>query len=406
MLTQFEKPQVDNNLNQNNSNSGIAMDTEESNAGKVFDGDSGIENMETDEASAPIELDRAELDAIEEKSKFKEIETCISRILDAFWHDDCAGQIIVPETASCYKDFQDENGKYDFENLSFQIITEIVMQYFDCKRIDYKIMSDHNYTSTPIRISNFNQLNSSSSLNQMELDRNCPGPMLKPHNLPNHGACSYLIQAYARCCVEQSRYSSPKMVKKFGNAIVSAIYPIKVQIVRTVILILNGTLFYRTTAAKTHRSILLDLFYANSVPCDFVRHLIEETYKDQRNMLKIFGTLLNNLFTDMQAKMVGKRIDVAPIAILCLLLSITVNSHPDGIVRPICNIVSKIYNFYPTLCTESPGREIAKVSYLGPFLSISVFSEENSKLFEEEDDEMKTTLGIGYQSVSIGFYFS
>ena len=75
LLTQFEKPQVDNNLNQSNANNSTAMETEESNIDKAFDGDSGIENMETDDASAPIELSRAELEAIEEQAKSKEIET-------------------------------------------------------------------------------------------------------------------------------------------------------------------------------------------------------------------------------------------------------------------------------------------------------------------------------------------
>lgn len=368
--------------------------------------DSGIENMDTDELSLPVIIETTkitpiEMEALNEALRVQEIEICLSRVLDAFWNDQCKGQIIVPETASCFKEFILEDGSVDFESLAFQIITEIVMLYFEGKRVDFKNSWDHNYlTSTPHRSDTFD---TSAGSSQMELDTNCPGPMLAPHNLPNQGACTYLIQAYSRCCNEYDRYNSTKNLKKFGNSVLNLIHALKEQIIRTVILILNGTLSNRSysTSAKVHRSVLLDMLYEDAMPSDFLRHLTAEAYCDHNNMSKIFGTLLNNLFTDMQAKVVGKKIDVTPISILSQLLNITISGNTEGIARPFCNLVSKIYNFYPALCTDIPGREIAKVSYLGPFLSISVFSEENPKLLEDEDDDQKANLSIGLQSVSL-----
>lgn len=409
LLTEFEKQRIENNLNQNENVTTNQMETDEGHVlEKGCDGDSGIENMETDEmpaTTAPFDVQRtvSESEELNETIRIKEIEICISRILDAFWTDHCKGQIIVPETASCYREFVDDHGSVDFENLAFQIIIEVIMQYFEGKRVDYKGTWE-SYSSTPIRSSTASQMDagvSAGSSNQMELDNNCPGPMLAPHNLPNHGACSYLIQAYNRCWNEHDRYNGPKYIKKFGNSVLAIIYSLKEQLVRTVILILNGTLFHRPTpSSKVHRSVLLDLLYEDAVRPDFLRHLTEEAYKYPKNMSQIFGTLMNNLFTDMQAKVVGRKIDITPINIMSQLLNISINGNPDGIVRPMCNIVSKIYNFYPALCTETPGREIAKVSYLGPFLSVSVFSEENAKLFEDEDDDLKANLGVGLQSVS------
>lgn len=353
---------------------------------------SSVEQMETDEAPPAVQRTTSETEEIDDVQKTREIEICISRVLDVFWTDHCKGQIIVPETASCFSDFVDDStGTIDFENLTFQIITEVIMQYFDGKRIDYK-NGGHAESS-----------GAAGSSSQMELDTNCPGPMLAPHNLPNQGACSYLISAYNRCWTEHDRYNGNKYIKKFGNTVLSIIYPLKEQIVRTAILILNGTLAQKppATTAKLHRSVLLDLLYEDAVPSDFLRHLAEEAYKEPKNMTKIFGTIMNNLFTDMQAKVVGKKLDLTSIDLMNQMLNITINGSPDGMVRPICNIVSKIYNFYPALCTETPGREIAKVSYMGPFMSVSVFSEENPKLFEDEDDEMKVNLAGGMQSVSV-----
>lgn len=410
LLTEFERQRIENNLNQNENVTTTLMETEDIPiaASETIEKDSTttkttkdkeastVESMETDDTSSVtggtttgVQRTISESEELDESQKIKEIEICISRVLDAFWTDHCKGQIIVPETASCYADFVDSNGLVDFDNLTFQIITEVVMQYFDGKRIDYKATNNSGGWET-----------TANKSNQMELDNNCPGPMLAPHNLPNQGACSYLIQAYNRCRTEYDRYNGPKFVKRFGNSVLTTIYPLKEQIVRTVILLLNGSLTPQPVAVKSYRSVLLELLYENAVPTDFLQHLVEEASKEPKNMAKIFGTIMNNLFTDMQAKVVGKKLDLSPIEILMQLLSIKINGA-DGVLRPICNIVSKIYNFYPGMCTDTPGREIAKVSYLGPFLSVSVFSEENPKLFEDEDDDMKTNLASGMQLVSM-----
>lgn len=407
LLDEIEKQRIENTINQNIESAPETttqnMETDEIVLSIVADprtndGDSGIENMETDDVTTVV-VTPAIVDVEAEIGiKLKENETCLSRILDAFWSEQCEGQIIVSETADCYKEFIDATANaIDFDGLSFQIITEIIAQYFDGKRIDFK----NSHTSTPVHVkSRRKQTNDlENDANRMDTNElNCVTPNLVPHNLPEHGACTYLMQAYQRSCIEYERYNSVKNQKKFGRFVLTMIFAVKWQLIRTTVQLLNGA-FATRSSSKSYRSVLLDMLYDETIPFDFLRHLVEEASHNGDNIGKTFGLLFNNLFTDMQSRVVGKKIDMAPINVLSQLLDITITVPGGTTQRPFCNLVAKLYNFYPRLCTNTPGREIVKVSYLGPFQSLSVFSEENPKLFEDVDDDWESNLGITLQTV-------
>lgn len=411
LLAEFEKQHNESKANQTVApmkSVNVSMETDDINftSDKPGDGDSGIENMETDEVPALVSEDRTKtvIQEVDEKAKHSEIEICLSRILDAFWADHCEGQIIVSDAAEFYKDFiNNKTDSINYDDLAFQIILEIITQYFEGKRIDFKKNPD-NHTSTLIRQKTDcgNTLLSNETIHMDTTDINCGVPSMAPHNLPDQGACSYLIECYIRCCSEHDRYNGVKNLKKFGNSVLAVIYSLRTQIVRSAILILNGSIRnVSTPSPKAHRSVLLDLLYEDAIPSDFLRHITEEAYQEPENMQKIFGTLVNNLFTDMQTRVMGKKIDIAPITALYQLSNITIiNSADSSVARPFCNLIAKIKNFSPPLCTGTPGREIAKGSYMGPFLSVSVFSEENPKLLEDDDDDVKSNLGVGLQLVS------
>lgn len=405
LLDEIERQRIENTINQNiesasETTSGQNMETDEhiqSNIDqRASEGDSGIENMETDDVTTVVVVPvDAEVDAA---IKQHEIEVCLSRILDAFWSEHCEGQIICSETADCYKDFIDaDTNTINFDDLSFQIIAEIIAQYFDGKRVDFK--SPH--TSTPVHAKSRRRpaVDSDADTNRMDTNElNCVAPSLLPHNLPEHGACMYLNQAYQRNCDEYERYNSAKNLKKFGTAVHTMIFAVKEQLIRSAVRLLNGA-FATCSGSPSYRSVLLDMLYDETISFDFLRHLAEEASRNGNNIGKTFGLLLNNLYTDMQSRVVGKKIDMAPINVLSQLLDITINVPAGTTQRPFCNLVAKLYNFYPKLCTDTPGREIVKVSYLGPFQSLSVFSEENPKLFEDVDEDWESNLGITLQTV-------
>lgn len=51
--------------------------------------------------------------------------------------------------------------------------------------------------------------------------------------------------------------------------------------------------------------------------------------------------------------------------------------------RPVCSLITQLKQFLPTTCTQAAGREITRTSFMGPFLSVSVFAEDEPKVAEK-----------------------
>lgn len=338
------------------------METDEN----CYDGDSGFENMETDECAPVRPIDDV---VVTEKESIDERTICISRILDAFWDDCCEGKIIVSETA--FNRSEDSSGSgIDYEDLSSQILVEIAMQYFDGKLIDLKDLPETDKL-TP----------STSDVSD------CPVPMMRPFNAANIAILKYFIGAYSRCEQETLKYSDAKFIKKFDNAVLNVISNVKLQIIRyTIQLVTDKMRLSSTDSIKTYeKSPLVKLLLRNEIPPDFLRSIVSEAAKAPADFNIFFNELVNILNIYMQCKrMPGSKLCVAPIIALNELVNVTLIDEPN--VRPICNLIAKKSNFYPTLTTDFQGREITRTSYLGPFLSISVFSEENPLIL---DDDLK-----------------
>lgn len=408
LLDEIEKQRIENKLNQNTpkemtelTKQDVEMESDDNSPSKSGPGDSSVENMETDELPPAVESSltaKAPIDyALSQEAKEREAETCLSRILDASWIDHCEGQIFVSETAAFYKEVVvDEMNPIQFDDLSFQIISEVVVLYFDGKRIDFKASGSDSTTKSLISTST-----TSTEPERMDTgEPNCMTPNLKPHNLPDHGALTYLIQSYLRCCNEQDRYNSARNRQKFDMIVLDVIFQVKKLLITSAKLLLSGTMVKQlrsSTHAQTYRSILLKMMYDDAVPLDFLCLLVEDSHKDPKVFDKIFGTLVQNLYLDMQSRVVSKNIDTSPINILKQLLDITI----DEKIRPICNLITGLQSFCPTLCTGTQGREIVKLSYLGPFLSLSVFSEENPKLAEDVDENWEEQFGSSLRMVCL-----
>lgn len=303
----------------------------------------------------------------------------------------------------------------DYDDLVSGALIEIFMQYFDGTRIDLKkSQSDHSMTTKTVEtnkpLSSFADASTSDQLNTDQASCSS-SPTMKPFNPSDQAIIKFLIGCYDRCSGEASNYSDPRRIKEYGQYILELIERTKQQIVQYSVLVLDRTIKLpanRTISPQNkyrERSPLVDLLYDSDIPSDYLQMIVSEAHKTQASMQQIFGTLVNNLFTDMQSKIIGPRINVMAIQALNELFNVTLLQEPS--VRPICNLVGKLYNFYPTMVTSMPGREITKTSFLGPFLSVSVFFEENPQLV---DDEIKTSSveldrnSVGLQSVSSRLY--
>ena len=148
------------------------------------------------------------------------------------------------------------------------------------------------------------------------------------------------------------------------------------QIFLTTTLVLTDRIYENLNIALD-QSALLELYYQDRVPDDFLFEFINVCYEKTQDFEFIFSQMLRGLFMGMQRNLCSPTIITHHMELLSKLMGAKV-----GAARPLCDLLAKQMNFLPPLCTQIPGREIVKCSYLGPFLSVSFFAEENVRFAE------------------------
>lgn len=347
---------------------------------------------------------------------FDEIEICLSRILNAFWIDHCDGQLFVSETACIYKSMQNSKIKMNYEDIVSSSLIEICTQYLNGDRIEkkdhpnWKVWTAGIHNDMPELFSTFKCDNdrSSSTAAQGEYDldgttsaeaitnakknssgnsnntaeqqtqdtSSCSSPNIMSFTPGDISALYYLIECFLRTENEFQRYSG----KENYHELINCIHMAQKHIISHSILLLNQTINVNGASKNftSRRSPLLQILYDAKLPDDYLRQLITESTKNPEHMNNIFGRLVTNIYMEMLTLVNGTCISPHTLRALNKLLSVTSYAEPN--VRPICNLVAKKYNFYPKVFSDMPSREIVKTSFLGPFLSMSVFYEENARI--------------------------
>lgn len=340
------------------------METDEN----CYESGTGVESMETDDTHQPTPKG-SENQFQPETPTIDERTLCLSRILDAFWDDYCGGKIIVSETA--FNRSEDHsNESIDYADLASQILVEIAMDFFDGRLVDVKDSPEND------------KWPASTSSDA------CPVPMMRPFNPANDAVLKYFMGAFTRCEQEVLKYNDVQSLKKFDSNVLNMISNVKQQIIRYTIMLLTNKLrpMAKDSIKHSEKSLLVKLLLQNDIPPDFLRCIASEASKKPSDFNMIFDEVVNNLNIYMQCKTTtDSKLCVTPIFALNELLNVTLIDESN--VRPICNLIAKKKNFYPILTTEFTGREITKTSYLGPFLSISVFSEDNPRILEDESKQ-------------------
>lgn len=369
--------QQENVLNQNVENVPSEADTNRMETDENCDETVAVvEKMETEDIHH-LTRKRSENEFQPEAPTVDERTLCLSRILDAFWDDNCVGKIIVSETAY-NRPKDDADAAINYEDLASQILVEIAMEYFDGKLVD---VIDSSSKSDKWKAS-------TSS------DASCPVPMMQPFNPANEAVFKYFMVAYTRCEREVLKYNDAQSVKKLDSATVgntlNMINNVKQQIVRYTILLLENKLrpMAKDSRKYSDKSPLVKLLLENEIPSDFLRCIVNEASKKPSSFNTIFDQVVNSLNIYMQTNAtIDVKLCLTPVCALNELLNVTLIDEPN--VRPICNLIAKKKNFYPALTTEFTGREITKTSFLGPFLSMSVFSEDNPRILDDENKKQE-----------------
>ncbi|XP_033150682.1 LOW QUALITY PROTEIN: ubiquitin conjugation factor E4 B [Drosophila busckii] len=329
-------------------------------------------------------------------------EQILSRLLDATWNEFGSGSIICAQTASLLEQYPDM--RFDFESIASNVLLEIVFKYFndEVEESSCKLSGDAATTTTataPISAADDKEFSSakkiksddtevqeilanavaSSSATEEEQQRASATP--SQTEVTPSDACAPCVVPSMLSIVTTSKHNAMLYLLRCFNesqkAAQSRIVTIALKsIMRIVVLVLTDQL-QPNLNYQLDQSTLLELMYMERVPEAFLHWLIGNTYKERVVFDTIFGQLLRGLFSGMQRNICSSKINMQQVDWLYKLVEVKVEN-----VRPIADLVGRQANFIPPICTKIPGREIVKCSFLGPFLSVSLFAEENVKFAE------------------------
>ncbi|XP_052869422.1 ubiquitin conjugation factor E4 B [Anopheles cruzii] len=228
-------------------------------------------------------------------------------------------------------------------------------------------------------------------------------PSMKAFANNRVAALDYLTGCYWRANEELYSYTKIKKSKKMylAETLPAVVAAVRQQTLRYAILVLKNafqsfcwqqgggagesgaTGSSGKTAAVGNKSTLLEksplltLMYKNKLSSDFLTNLMAESRAspNEEDFTVIFRAVLDDLYVDMQNAICNENIVSDPLNRLKELIEARVdNAHP------ICQLIVRHEIFLPSFTPDKYlAREISKVSFLAPFLSLSVLLDENPK---------------------------
>ncbi|XP_030555507.1 ubiquitin conjugation factor E4 B [Drosophila novamexicana] len=350
------------------------------------------------------------------KSADERNEQLLSRLLNATWNEFGCGSIICAQTASFLEQYPEL--RFEFEPIVTSVLLETAFKFYNDEVDDsFKVegetplatgLSDANgddkeFSSAKKIKSDDTEVqeilanavassgaaeedqgaSASATPSQTEItpsDACVPCVVPPPLNIvttSKHNAMLHLLRCYqnyqTECERSRANESSNQAVDHSTQQVLALAFR---NIMRVAVLVLTDRI-QQNLNYQLDQSTLLELIYMDRISESFLIDLVAETHQQREVFDTIFGQLLRGLFSGMQRNICSSKINTQQIEWLSKLVVIKV-----GNVRPIADLVARQPNYIPPICTKIPGREIVKCSFLGPFLSVSLFAEENVKFAE------------------------
>ncbi|CAH0393834.1 unnamed protein product [Bemisia tabaci] len=196
-------------------------------------------------------------------------------------------------------------------------------------------------------------------------------------------ALSYIVQCFSNIHGEEQKLS--KRVASW-HAVSNCCAELRKQCVQYANLLLSGSMGDCLPVESMH-----DQF-------GFCHELMLLTYQNPEAFAEVFSPILQSLHRRMYgANMVG---NAHRKPLLALLELTDLRGGPADKARPVCNLITEQIQFLPEPCTNGAGREIAVTSFMGPFLSVSIFAEDDPSVadkFFSNNSVTDRTLNFGLQ---------
>lgn len=362
--------------------------------------DSEFENMEVDYP----DLSKKELQPPKRTSSsgdfsVQQLRTIIFRVLRINLTENDKTSLYLPQLSSFLNETPDANFAEVISLALMEVLVEIRENgniFKDIKDGEDSAMDDTGIRSLSVSPSqNFNLLGSRSP--SPEAAAICPIPtLLLPteeastssappkvaYNKPIDFAISYLIESYSRIIAEEENHPRRSHMPPLEGVL----NELRLQIAQYSSLLLQGFII---PLKATDTSPLLPMFLVpGALPPGYLTDIVNRMMHNKEPLDAVFRPLLQGLFLKMQSANIIGNTYRAPIQALYELCDLKIRS------RPLCPVIAKHPSFLPKTFTASPGLEITRISFLGPFLSVSVFAEDVAKLDEKFFDSQTLQLEI------------
>lgn len=184
---------------------------------------------------------------------------------------------------------------------------------------------------------------------------------------------NYLLECYVRIANEQRQVSEAT-----NTARSQLLDEARRQSLSYTASVLQGV-FSDSLSPRPTSSLLLaymlNRFFPSGFIADFISFLMDA---DSETFRHVFEVALHDLSRLIYSCSLESDDHVEPLALLSELCELKTGSS-----RPICTLITQLVNWLPPAITPSPAAELQKVTFIGPFLSLSAFADDDSKVVEK-----------------------
>lgn len=317
--------------------------------------DSGFENMEVDEIKEsnfqesitrkrPLELP---VNISKEDITF----VTVLKVLDVSWTDE-SKDLFLPELAKYMK----EEKKQNYESFEIPNIISIAIQEV-IGILAKKYMKPKG-----------NQKHNAFVVDYFDISYTAAG-------------LQYLFDCYDRVEEEKRQYPKRSSTPKVSSVLTN----LRTQCINYCILLLTNA-WVMDDRIWAHcvpymYTPLTQFLLKGKVPRGFMNEILNRAAMNQVLMEKIFNPIIQHLHCLMRtASFVGST-HRKPIEVLNELTSLPLFASKNTL--PICTLIAKLKEFMPEPLTTNIGRELSYTSYLGPFLSVSLFAEDDPTVIDK-----------------------
>ncbi|XP_051518119.1 ubiquitin conjugation factor E4 B-like isoform X1 [Myxocyprinus asiaticus] len=180
---------------------------------------------------------------------------------------------------------------------------------------------------------------------------------------------NYLIERFDSVGMEERK--APKMC---SQPVVSQLLSnIRSQCISHAALVLQGAL--TQPRAPLQSSLLVPYMLCRNLPCGFIQELVRMTHQEEEVFKQIFIPILQGLALAVKECSFESDNFKFPLMALAELCEIKF-----GKTHPVCSLITSLPLWCPDPLSPGTGREIQRLSFLGAFFSLSVFSEDDTKV--------------------------